>query len=177
MLTTRNIALVLLSMGPARLKLQVIPRQQSNYPTKTEIPTHQTKGNLLIQSSILSERVPEGASATMLKKEVYPVMRTDTTGKFARSDPFIVALGNQRLMKNLGNKLMGKYYMSAVMRLCSRLLLTLTGMVTSSTGNYIEDYPVPGYFTYVVKAPLKVAQKDASDEKNLRGPSNSLIVC
>lgn len=151
------------------LKLQVIPRHQSNCPAKTEIPTHQTKGNLLIQSSILSERVPEGASATMLK-EVYPVMRTDTIGKLARSDTLIVALGNQWLMRNLGNKLMRKYYVSAVMRLSSRLLLTLRGMVTPSTGIYMEDYLVPGYFTYVAKAALQVAQQDAADEENLRAP-------
>ncbi|PIK32850.1 hypothetical protein BSL78_30338 [Apostichopus japonicus] len=107
-------------------------------------------------------------------KEVYPVMRTDTIGKLARSDTLIVALGNQWLMRNLGNKLMRKYYVSAVMRLSSRLLLTLRGMVTPSTGIYMEDYLVPGYFTYVAKAALQVAQQDAADEENLRAPSNAL---
>jgi len=101
-------------------------------------------------------------------------MRCDNIGKLAMSDPLIITLGNQWLLRNLGNKLMRKYYVSAAMRLSSRLLLTLRGMVTPKTGNDMEDYLDPAYIPYVARAALRVAGQDATDEENLKAPSNAL---
>ncbi|KAJ8018205.1 hypothetical protein HOLleu_43939 [Holothuria leucospilota] len=155
------------------LKLSVIARHQGKCPANKERPTHQTKGHLLIQSSVIAGKLHAKASEKMLK-EVYPIMRNDAIGLLARSDSLIIALGNQWLVRNLGNPLMRKYYVSAVMRLSSRLLMVLRQMATPSTGTNMEDYLDPTYFTYVARAALKVAQQDNEDEEDLKAPSNAL---
>ncbi|PIK43780.1 hypothetical protein BSL78_19344 [Apostichopus japonicus] len=134
---------------------------------------NQTKGNLIIQSAIIAGRLTGEASSNIVK-EVFPIMRNDAIGKLAMTDPLIVTLGNEWLLRNLGNRLMRKYYVSAAMRLSSRLLVALRGMVTPNTGNDMEDYVDPAYFSHIVRATLKVAGQDAHDEENLKAPSNAL---
>lgn len=155
------------------LKLTVITRHQSTCVAKDKSGAHMTKGNLLMQSSVISGRVSAKASETMLK-EVFPAMRCDEIGLTAQKDPLIIALGNQWLIRNVGNKLMRKYYASAVMRLSSRLLIELRSMVTPSTGTDMEDYLSPLYFEHVAKAALKVARQDSVDEETLQAPSNAI---
>ena len=53
----------------------------------------------------------------MLASEVFPIMRADNVGRVAQSDPVIICLGNEWLVKNIGNKVMRKYYTSSAMRL------------------------------------------------------------
>lgn len=153
------------------LKLDIIPRHHC--PERIEKLAHQTKANLLMQSAMLSGRFNVEASK-MMKVEVFPVMRLDEIGQVARSDNLVVSLGNQWLLRNVGNELMRKYYTSAVMRLSSRLLITLRGMVIPPTGTDMQDYLDPEYFTQVAKGALKVAQQDSSDEDSLQAPSNAI---
>lgn len=153
------------------LRLDVIPRHQC--PESSEKLSHQTKANLLMQSAILSGRFNVQASK-MMTDEVFPIMRLDEIGQVARSDNLIVSLGNHWLLRSVGNQLMRKYYTSAVMRLSSRLLITLRGMVTPPTGTRMEDYLDPAFFTHVAEAALKVAQQDSFDEDNLQAPSNAI---
>ncbi|KAJ8045348.1 N-lysine methyltransferase KMT5A-B [Holothuria leucospilota] len=155
------------------LKVQVIPRHQSTCVADKGKIHKITKGNLLIQSAVLCGRLQCGASDVMVK-EVYPIMRDDEIGKVAKSDPLITALGNQWMRRNLGNKLMRKHYVSAAMRLSSRLLIQLRSMVTPPTGISMDDYLDPKFFTDVARAALKVARQDALDEENLGAPSNAI---
>lgn len=155
------------------LKLVVIARHQVNCIVGSEKGINQTKGNLIIQSAIIAGRLTGEASSNIVK-EVFPIMRNDAIGKLAMTDPLIVTLGNEWLLRNLGNRLMRKYYVSAAMRLSSRLLVALRGMVTPNTGNDMEDYVDPAYFSHFVRATLKVAGEDAHDEENLKAPSNAL---
>ena len=48
-------------------------------------------------------------------------MKSVAIGEEARSDPLIVAIGNEWMIKNLGNRLMRKSYTSHAMRLLARL--------------------------------------------------------
>lgn len=156
------------------LKVQVIPRHHSTCVAHDKGKIERiTKGNLLIQSAVLCGRLQYSASDTMVK-EVYPIMRDDEIGKVAKSDPLITALGNQWMRRNLGNKLMRKHYVSAAMRLSSRLLLQLRSMVTPATGISMDDYLDPKFFSDVARAALKVARQDACDEENLGAPSNAI---
>ena len=155
------------------LKLEVIARHQAQCLLGSEKGFNETKGNLIIQSSVIAGRLTSEACGNIVK-EVFPIMRNDAIGKIAMTDPLIITLGNQWLLRNLGNRLMRKYYVSAAMRLSGRLLLTLRGMVTPTTGNDMEDYLDPAYFSHVVHATLKVAGQDAVDEENLKAPSNAL---
>ncbi|XP_069107330.1 uncharacterized protein [Argopecten irradians] len=126
-----------------------------------------------MQSAVLAGRVTEEASRALVK-EVFAIMNDDKVGRIAKSDSLIIALGNQWLTRNVGNKLMRKHYVSAVMRLASRLLIQLRILATPSTGNNLEHYLDPKFFTDVAQAALKVARQDDDDEENLEAPSNAI---
>ena len=132
-----------------------------------------TQGDLLLQSDVISGRITESPS-TKLLSEVYPIMLNDNIGKTARNDDLIIRLGNQWMVRNIGNELMRKYYTSAVMRLCSRLLLKLRGLVSPPTGNTMVDYLAPEYFDQMAKASLQVAAQDDYDDEILGAPSNAI---
>lgn len=155
------------------LKLTVIHRHQSTCVAHAKDGTHMTKGNLLLQSAVISGRVKCEAGGTLLK-EVFSIMRDDPIGKVAKEDALIIGLGNQWMTRNLNNKLMRKHYASAAMRLSSRLLLQLRLLETPATGVSMNDYIEPKYFHTVAQAALKVARQDERDESTLGAPSNAL---
>ncbi|XP_069134528.1 uncharacterized protein [Argopecten irradians] len=153
------------------LRLSVLDRHQAHCPVKSSV--HVSKGSLLMQSAVLAGRVTKEASRALIK-EVFAIMNDDKVGRIAKSDSLIIALGNQWLTRNVGNKLMRKHYVSAVMRLASRLLVQLRILATPSTGNTLEHYLDPNFFTHVAQAALKVARQDDDDEENLEAPSNAI---
>ncbi len=153
------------------LRLTMLRRHQQNCPSSTNVPL--TIGDLMVQSNVISGRIECNPSTKMLA-EVYPTMKSDHIGDVAKSDGLIVLLGNQWFIRNIGNPLMRRYYVSAIMRLCARLLIALRKMVIPSTGIRMEDYLVPAYFQHVARAALKVANQDDMDEENLRAPSSAL---
>ncbi|OWF34468.1 uncharacterized protein LOC110445058 [Mizuhopecten yessoensis] len=155
------------------LRLSVLDRHQTHCPVNKNSSVHVSKGSLLMQSAVLAGRVTEQASQALVK-EVFSIMLDDKVGKIAKADSLIIALGNQWLTRNIGNKLMRKYYVSAVMRLASRLLIQLRIMATPETGNHLENYLHPMFFTHVARAALKVARQDSDDEENLEAPSNAI---
>ena len=69
---------------------------------------------------------------------------------------------------------MRKHYTSAVMRLCSKLLLKLRGLVSPPSGKTMVDYLAPEYFGQMAKASLQVAAQDDYDDKILGAPSNAI---
>ncbi|XP_060064937.1 uncharacterized protein LOC132545279 [Ylistrum balloti] len=141
--------------------------------SKKSASVHVSKGNLLIQSAVLAGRVTGEADQTLVR-EVFPIMKDYKVGVLARQDRLIVGLGNQWMRRNVGNKLMRKYYASAVMRLASRLLIQLNSMVTPASGKDLESYIHPMYFTEIAKATLKVARQDEDDEEKIEAPSNAI---
>ena len=155
------------------LRLSIIDRHQSGCPAASGNITPTSKGSLLIQSDVLSGRISEDASKTLIN-EVYPIMQMDKIGMEARNDVLIIGLGNQWMTRNVGNKIMRKYYTSAVMRLAARLKLALNQMITPQNGTTLSDYLVPIYFTQVAKAALRVAKQDEGDEEDLAAPSNAV---
>ncbi|XP_033725163.1 uncharacterized protein LOC117315128 [Pecten maximus] len=154
------------------LRLSVLDRHQAHCPVNNS-SVHVSKGSLLMQSAVLAGRVTEEASQALVK-EVFSIMLDDKVGKIAKTDSLIIALGNQWLTRNIGNKLMRKHYVSAVMRLASRLLIQLRILATPNTGIHLENYLHPMFFTHVAQAALKVARQDNDDEENLEAPSNAI---
>ena len=66
-------------------------RHYSICPGKHEA-NHISKGVLLVESSIISNRIPSVASKR-LQKEVFPVMRCDDISREAKNDNIIIVLG------------------------------------------------------------------------------------
>ena len=107
-------------------------------------------------------------------EEVYPTMKNDNISAVAKSDHLIIVLGNQWLVRNVGNVLLRRYYTSAVMRICARLLIVLRSMTKPPTGTGMIDYLSPAFFHHVARAALKVRSQDDTDAENLQAPSSSL---
>jgi hypothetical protein len=154
------------------LRLSVIDRHQSKCPGKKGELTRYSRGQLLVQSSIVCGRMGETASQKLLS-EVFPIMLNDRISEVAKSDPLIVMLGNLWLQRNVGNKVMRKYYTSSVMRLSARLRIQLNEMQPLENNN-LEHYLKPEHFDMVVKAALACAAQDADDEEDLATPSNAI---
>ncbi|XP_063965463.1 uncharacterized protein LOC135156624 [Lytechinus pictus] len=155
------------------LKCSVISRHQRSCPAKQNNSQFLTKGSLLLQSNIISGRISGNPSLT-LKKEVLPMMKHDQVGKVVREDALIIAIGNDYMKRNVGNRLMRKHYASAVMRLMARLLINLRSLATPFSGVKLEDYLVPQHFSHVAEATIKTCQPDDADEENLKAPSHAL---
>ena len=97
------------------LKLNLLPQ----YALKctglgSDEPYKRTKGVLNSKSNILSSSTTNVASKVLLE-EVYPIMKQDKIREIVWNDPLIVALGNEWIKRNVGNKLMRKYYTSSVL--------------------------------------------------------------
>ena len=97
------------------LRLSGLQRHQATCTNKAK-DFQSNKTMLIMQSFVITGRTSEEASKTMTQ-EVFPIMRLDLTGRTARNDKLIVALGNQMLLRNASNPLMRKYYASQAMRL------------------------------------------------------------
>ena len=81
---------------------QVIDRHQAVCPMQSE-NGHASKGNLLLQSSVIVGHIPDKAS-TALQKEVYPIMRADEIGMVARTDTLIITLETNGCCETLATK-------------------------------------------------------------------------
>jgi hypothetical protein len=155
------------------IKLKVMKRHQPKCPGRQRYSSSDSRQTLILQSNVLSGRLCEHAS-TALKNEVFTILRPDEVGRIAQNDPLIVALGNKWMERNVGNKLMRKYYTSGVMRLAARLRLHLNNLKHLEEGPELENYLVPEHFDDVVKAALLCAAQDADDEEDLATPSNAI---
>lgn len=130
-----------------------------------------SKGNIMVQSAMIAGRLKETACKALVN-EVFPIMQDDKIGHEAKNDSLIVALGNHWHKRNVGNKLMRKHYVSAVMRLTSRLLIEIRKLTESE--QRLEFYLQPKYFSEVAHAALKVAKQDDDNDDNLQAPSNAI---
>lgn len=152
--------------------LKALWRHQGKCPAKTKHSVFQSKGSLIMQSQILTERLIDVASVEM-KKEVFPIMRQDLVGKAAQEDSLILLLGNYWLQQNIGNKLMRRYYTSSAMRLVAKLLLNIRQLLRAKEKVSLWDCLVPSNYDIIVKASLLVCAKDDVDEE-MGCPSNAL---
>lgn len=130
-----------------------------------------SKGNIMVQSAMIAGRLKKTACKALVN-EVFPFMQDDKIGHEAKNDSLIVALGNNWHKRNVGNKLMRKHYVSAVMRLTSRLLIEIRKLTESE--QRLEYYLQPKYFSEVAHAALKVAKQDDDNDDNLQAPSNAI---
>ena len=126
---------------------------------------------LVVQSDILAGRVSTKASK-MLVNEVYTTMINDETSQVAKADELIVNLGNQWIKRNVGNKIMRRYYTSSVMRLAAKLLIQLR--LASGENLDMTTFVSPKYFDNFVVAALKCSKQDCDDEEDLKSPSNCI---
>ena len=154
------------------LKLSVLKIHQQKCRSK-QASLGTTARSLKTQSSVMAHRVTSKASKALVD-EVFSVMKSDAIGEEARSDPLIVAIGNECMIKNLGNRLMRKSYTSHAMRLLARLKIELNKMSTPMEGTSLEFYISPNSFEDVAKATLQVAKQGANDDEHLGSPSNAL---
>ena len=99
-----------------------------------------------------------------LVQEVFPIMRNDNLAKIAKNDAVIVSLGNQWMQRNIGNRIMRKYYTSSVMRLAAQLKVHLQ-LITNDKTASLEDFIHPKNFDHFVKAALTCAKQDDEDKK------------
>ena len=127
--------------------------------------------SIITQSDVLSERIAVTAS-TKLVNEVFSKMKRDEVGLVAREDKLIIALGNQWMDKNIGNKLKRGKYTSQVMRLHARFLLNLR-KVAPQENNSLWDYLKDCHFEKLVQATLVTAAINMDDEEDLLKPSNA----
>ncbi len=154
------------------LRLSIIKRHQYCCPASTA-PARKSKGELLVQSDVISGRIKSSASK-LLTKEVLPIMREDKIGLEAKNDDLIIALGNNWMLRNVSNHVMRKYYTSCVMRLAARLKIALNKMATPVDGGGLDSYLAPTYFDHVTKAALVCSDQDDDDEEELGSPSNAI---
>ena len=155
------------------VKLSVLVRHQLKCVSKDEAAPKMTKGEMLLQSQILSGAVSDKASSALVD-EVFTIMKDDRISREAKTDPIIITLGNEWMIQNIGNRLMRKHYVSYVMRLVARLKIQLNQITTPSKGTRLEHYLAPCYFDQVSKAAFLVAKQDSTNEEKLEAPSNLL---
>ena len=100
-------------------------------------------GEVRVQSRLMSGQLKTNAS-TPLKREVFSIMKCDKIGVTAQSDPLIIALGNDWMTRNIGNKINRSHYTSQVMRLAARLKLALNMEKDEPEDlvNYIKTRPI-----------------------------------
>ncbi len=154
------------------LRLTIIKRHQATCPAN-DVSCRMSSGCLLVQSNMISGRLCTEASKA-LTDEVFIIIKQDDIGKAACTDPLIVALGNDWMIKNVGNRFMRKYYTSNIMRLSARLKLSLTQLCTLETGTDLGCYLQPKYFEEITTAISWVAKQSTDDEEDLASPSNAI---
>ena len=130
-------------------------------------------GEVRVQSRLMSGHLKTNAS-TLLKREVFSIMKCDTIGVTAQSDPIIIALGNDWMTRNIGNKINRSYYTSQVMRLAARLKLALN--MEKDEPEDLVNYIKPDQFPAVCKAVLRISQQDEDNEEEFKAPSNAIKI-
>ena len=129
------------------------------------------KGELMIQSAILTEKVCTEASKLLLK-EVFPIMTRDEATEIAQSDALIVALGNSWLRRNFDNKSKRKYYTSSHMRGAARLLSAGRKLGGEKLKNAtVHDLLKPKHFNIIAEAALQIASPSIDDLDDLKHPN------
>ncbi|XP_069120721.1 uncharacterized protein [Argopecten irradians] len=105
------------------------------------------KRDLITQSQVLAGFIKKKPS-NLLLKEVIPIMTSDTESKVAQNDSLITALGEGWVRRNISNLEKRKYYASARMRLCARLLIQLNSLHNSfekkQSPEDVEEYETEG---------------------------------
>lgn len=128
-------------------------------------------GEVRVQSRLLSGNLNSNAS-TLLKNEVFSIMKCDKVGVTAQSDPLIIALGNDWITRNIGNKINRSHYTSQLMRLVARLKLELN--MDKEEGHELSYYIKPDQFLTVCKAVLRISMQDDDNEEEFKAPSNAI---
>ncbi|OWF39284.1 hypothetical protein KP79_PYT22704 [Mizuhopecten yessoensis] len=72
--------------------------------------------------------------------------------------------------RNIGNKIMRKYYTSSIMRLAAKLKINLQCM--SEKDDDLDEFLKRKHFDMVAKAALRCSKQNAIDEEDLQTPSN-----
>ena len=132
---------------------------------------HFKKGELMIQSAILTEKVNVDARKLLLN-EVFPIMTRDNTSETAQSDSLTVALGNSWLRRNFDNRNKRRYYTSSHMCGAARLLLA----VKKLGGEQLKDVSMhdvlkPKDFNILAEAALQIASPSIDDIDDLKHPN------
>ncbi len=138
------------------------------------LPDKQRKprlGEVRVKSRLMSGHLKNNAS-DLLKKEVFSIMKCDKIGVTAQSDPLIIALGNDWMTRNIGNKVNRCYYTSQIMRLAARLKIFLNE--DKEDPNDLINYIKPDQFPAVCKAVLRIAQQDDDNVEEFKAPSNAI---
>ena len=139
---------------------------------------HESTSEIVLSSDMIAGRVSAKASDA-LKKEVFPIMKTDNVKRVATEDPLIVQLGNACLNRNIGNKAMRPYYTSSVMRLLGKLLINLRGLQDSEESQrHLSMFDAINKRQYHnwVQAVLECCSilDEHDDEEGLDAPSNAI---
>ena len=153
------------------IKLSSLKRHQKKCPADREKLIQLSSCSLLIQSDMITGRLSSNASTALL--EVFPIIQNDKLAKIAKNDGIIVSLGNQWMQRNIGNRIMRKYYTSSVMRLAAQLKVHLQ-LITHDKTASLEEFIHPKNFDHFVKAALKCAKQDDEDEEEIKSPSNAI---
>ena len=98
-------------------------------------------------------------------------MRADAIAGVAQTDPLIVCLGNEWMIRNVRNKVNRRYYTSAVMRLVARVKMTLNG---ENENRPLKEYLCAKYFQDVCAAVMKTSIQDEEAEEEFEAPSNAV---
>ena len=128
-------------------------------------------GEIKVQSRILSGVLQTSASQ-LLQREVLPIMRADAIGVAAQTDDLIVALGNEWMFRNVGNKISRRHYTSQVMRMAGRLKLELNAGKEEPMD--LRSYISPQYFPDICRAVMRVARQDEDNDEEFGAPSNAI---
>lgn len=129
------------------IRISVLKRHQPHFPVRTYFTV--SKGSLIIQSKIITSKI-DGNAYKSLVDEVFPIMIEDGVGKVAKTDPLIINLGNQWMQRNVGNRIMRKYYTTSIMRLAARLLINARQM-TKDDSISMDSLLQPKYFDKVAQ--------------------------
>ena len=131
------------------------------------------KKDLIMRSRVLAGHIRTKPS-TLMVKEVFKSMNTDTVGRLARNDDMIVSLGESWLRRNIDNVEKRRYYASQRMRLAARLLQELQKLDEDEEKKTMEDYIKPGNYDHFVKGALNCCFPYMDDEDDLHSPSNAI---
>ena len=127
------------------------------------------KRDLSVRSQILAGHLSTDAISSHMMEEVIPSMKNDKTGKLAKKDKLIMALGESWLVRNKGNQEKRKNYASQHIRLASRLLQ----YVSPDGKQNLWEVLIPKNFDKIVDAALKCACP-SQDIEFLESPSNAI---
>ncbi|MEW8545003.1 MAG: hypothetical protein AB2693_15875, partial [Candidatus Thiodiazotropha sp.] len=178
-----------------------LPKHQktcSAYTDNTDKQQRPKKKELLLETDILTNRLPKEGSA-LLKKEVFKMMKADLVGKTAKTDLLIIILGESWLRRNISNEVKRKYYSSSRMRIAAKFLLCMrqqeaeestmeqqdaeeNAMAQPNRGRDVEnqkqiwDYLRPKYYELAASAAFRISLPDADDEEDLKSPSNAINI-